>query len=150
MVNYVTSFISEETRVWAVEYGSLPRGERGAWRQTHPMPVPDITVVADHIEYIRDLIGVDHVGIGSDFDGIESTPTGLEDVSTFPRLIAELLSRGWTDEEVRKVIGLNVLRVMREVESVAARLRRTRNPSTARIEIMDGWGVEPEWDGPRQ
>ena len=80
--------------------------------------------VADHIEHVRDLIGADHVGLGSDFDGIPVVAEGLEDVSTFPALIAELSRRGWTEAELRKAAGENVLRVMREVEAVARRLQR--------------------------
>jgi membrane dipeptidase len=91
---------------------------------------------------------VDHVGLGSDFDGISSTPRGLEDVSTFPALVAELLRRGWSDGDVKRVIGLNVLRVMREAERVAARLQRERPASTAQIEIVDGWVTKPRLFGP--
>jgi membrane dipeptidase len=109
------------------------------WMRTNPMPMPDIGVIADEIEYLRDVAGVDHVGIGSDFDGIGAGPIGLEDVSTFPALVAELLRRGWSDGDVKRVIGLNVLRVMREAERVAARLQRERPPSTAQIELLDGW-----------
>jgi membrane dipeptidase len=102
------------------------------------MPRPDINVVADHIEHLRDVAGVDHVGIGSDLDGISVAPLGLEDASTFPALIAELLRRGWSEEDARKVIGLNALRVMRETEAVAARLQAARGPSLATIEELDG------------
>ena len=70
--------------------------------------------VADHIEHIRDVAGVDHVGIGSDFDGITDTPVGLEDVSTFPALFAELSRRGWSEEDLAKLAGGNVLRACRE------------------------------------
>jgi membrane dipeptidase len=105
-------------------------------------------VVADHIDYIRNVAGVDHVGIGSDLDGIEDTPVGLEDVSTYPALIAELLKRGWTPQDVKKVAGLNVLRVMRQVEAVAARLHQERGPSTAQIEVLDHWSSKPPWEGP--
>ncbi len=118
------------------------------WTSRHAEPLPDIGVVVDHIEHLRDVAGVDHVGIGSDFDGIGSTPIGLEDVSKFPVLVAELLRRGWTDGDVKRVIGLNVLRVMREVERVAARLQTERPPSTAQIEVLDGWTSAPPWEGP--
>lgn len=94
--------------------------------------------VADHIDHVANVAGVDHVGIGSDFDGIETTPTGLEDVSTYPALFAELSRRGWTEEELAKLAGENVLRVMREAESVARRLQRERPPSTRTIEQLDG------------
>ena len=80
--------------------------------------------VADHIEHIRDVAGIDHVGLGSDFDGIPTYVDGLDDVSTFPALLVELSRRGWSDEDLRKVAGENLLRVMREAEAVASRLQR--------------------------
>ncbi|MEX2467538.1 MAG: dipeptidase [Gemmatimonadota bacterium] len=93
---------------------------------------------ADHIDHVANVAGIDHVGIGSDFDGIDSTPVGLEDVSTFPALFAELSRRGWTEEQLRKLAGENMLRVMREAEAVARRIQRERPPSTATIEALDG------------
>jgi len=99
--------------------------------------VATIDDVANHIEHIRQVAGIDHVGIGSDFDGIESTPVGLEDVSTFPALFAELSRRGWSDEDMRKLAGENLLRVLRTAERVARRLQRERPPSTATIEALD-------------
>ncbi len=103
---------------------------------------PDATIsdVADHIDYVADVAGVDHVGIGSDFDGIEKTPDGLEDVSKFPALFAELSRRGWSEQDLAKLAGENILRVMREAERVASRLRRERPPSTATLEELDGSG----------
>jgi len=101
-------------------------------------PVATISDVANHIEHIRDVAGIDHVGIGSDFDGIPTYVQGLEDVSTFPALFIELARRGWTDEELKKLAGENLLRVMRETEAVAMRLQRQRPPSTRTIEEMDG------------
>jgi membrane dipeptidase len=93
--------------------------------------------VADHIDHVANVAGVDHVGIGSDFDGIDSTPVGLEDVSTYPALFAELSRRGWSEEDLAKLAGENVLRVMRESEAVARRLQRERPPSTKTIEELD-------------
>jgi membrane dipeptidase len=93
--------------------------------------------VADHIEHVVRTAGVDHVGIGSDYDGISSTPVGMEDVSTYPVLFAELSRRGWTEEDLAKLAGENVLRAMREAEEVARRLQRERGPSTATIEALD-------------
>jgi len=96
-----------------------------------------------HIEHVRRVAGIDHVGIGSDFDGISSVPVGLEDVSTFPALFAELARRGWSDDDLKKLAGENLLRVMRRAEATARRLQRQRPPSTKTIEEMD-----PAGDGP--
>src|SRR5206468_609146 len=94
-----------------------------AWEARAPHAT--LAQAADHIEHIRRVAGIDCVGIGSDFDGITEVPVGLEDVSKFPDLIAELLRRGWTEADVKKVAGLNTLRVMREAERVAVEMRRT-------------------------
>lgn len=86
----------------------------------NPLRLADMTDVADHIDHVRDLVGIDHVGLGSDYDGVGPTlPVGLEDVSTFPNLVAELLRRGYSDEDVRKVLGGNVMRVWSAVEAAA-------------------------------
>ena len=76
--------------------------------------------MADHIEHVRKVAGVDHVGIGSDFDGIDTVPEGLEDVSKFPELFAELIRRGWSDSDLKKLAGQNVLRALRAAEATAA------------------------------
>src|SRR5207253_5207495 len=89
-------------------------------------PKATLAQVADHIEHIRDVASVDAVGIGSDFDGITEVHVGLEDVSKFTDLIAELLRRGWSEEDVKKVAGLNALRVLRAAERVAAEMRKGR------------------------
>jgi membrane dipeptidase len=91
--------------------------------ETQPTPPSSVSDVADHIDHIRDIAGIEHVGIGSDFDGVPAMPDGLEDVSKYPALFAELADRGYTDEDLMKVAGRNVLRVMREAEAVAAQLR---------------------------
>ena len=108
------------------------------WLAEHPAPHATIEQVADHIDHLRAVMGVDHVGIGSDFDGGELLPDGLQDVSGFPNLLGELLRRGYTDDEVRKIAGGNVLRVMRGAEAAAERLQATRQPSEATIEELDG------------
>jgi membrane dipeptidase len=100
--------------------------------------IATVSDVADHVDHIADVAGVDHVGIGSDYDGIDAVPRGLEDVSTFPALFAELSRRGWTEADLRKLAGENVLRVMREAEATARRLQRERSPSTRTIEELDG------------
>ncbi len=145
MVDFVPSFGSGEVLAWSAardgetkRLASLFPGEpeRAAagleeWERVHPRPRATIADVADQIDHVRAVAGVDHVGLGSDFDGITSTPVGLEDVSTYPALLAELLRRGYSAEEVGKVAGGNVLRAMRAAEGVAARLRAERPASEA-------------------
>jgi len=148
MVVFLTAFVSCEVRDhWARARGakgrleSLHPGDRArverelaAWHRANPEPPVSVREVADHIDYIRDLIGVDHIGLGSDYDGMPPGPLGLEDVSGFPNLVAELLARGYSEDDVKKIIGLNVLRVMRDAESVARRLQGARGPSERTLE----------------
>ena len=96
--------------------------------------------VADHIEYVREVAGLDHVGLGSDFDGMEPDPPpeGLEDVSKFPALLAELSRRGWSEDDLSQLAGRNVLRAWSAAENVAARIQERRGPSTATIDGLDG------------
>ena len=108
-----------------------------AWDVANPRPRATLSQVADHIEHVRDVAGVDHVGIGSDFDGIDRVPIGLEDVSKFPDLFAELVRRGWGDADLARLAGRNFLRVLRQAEAVAARLQREREPSVRTIEELD-------------
>jgi len=115
---------SEEYLVWLTE--TMKSMESGTLAQ-----------VADHIDHIVKVAGIDHVGYGADFGSITNHPKGLEDVSRYPYLTAELLRRGYTDAQVTKIIGGNLLRVMRKVEQVSARLRLERPPSSARIETLD-------------
>src|SRR6185295_706507 len=93
-----------------------------------------LSQVADHIDHIRKVAGIDHIGLGGDFDGITAVVEGLEDVSTYPGLTAELLKRGYKDEDVKKILGLNILRVMREAEKVSKKLQGERGPSTMTLE----------------
>jgi membrane dipeptidase len=91
------------------------------YRQENPIPVADVRDVADHIDHVVRLAGIDHVGLGSDFDGVgDSLPTRLKDVSDYPNLIYELLARGYTDDDIRKICGANLLRVWSAVERLAA------------------------------
>jgi len=108
------------------------------WRRANPMPRGTLRTIADHIDHVVKVAGVDHVGYGSDFDGVTSLPVGLEDVSRFPYLTAELLRRGYSDADVAKILGGNLLRVMRQAETVSARLQRERPASVAVIDQMDG------------
>jgi membrane dipeptidase len=150
MVTFVPSFVSPEAaaheRRADAERARLRKQGLDAtaasaalrkWGKANPAPPATLAQVADHIDHIRKVAGIDHVGIGSDFDGIESGPVGLEDVSTFPALLAELIRRGYSDEDVKKVAGLNALRVMREAERVSATLQKQRGPSTAQISELD-------------
>jgi membrane dipeptidase len=152
MVPFVTSFVSAavkayddslETRVSALRRrppldSAAARTELNAWIATHPRPKATLAEVADHIEHVRKVAGVDHVGIGSDFDGISENVVGLEDVSTYPVLFAELARRGWSDADLAKLASGNVLRVLARAEAVSARLRKTRGPSQATIAQLDG------------
>jgi membrane dipeptidase len=126
MITFVPSFVNETVRAWEGPPEDAPRAS--------------LADVADHVEHVREVAGVDHVGIGGDFDGISSTPVGLEDVSTYPALFVELSRRGWSEEDLRKLAGENVLRVLREAEETARRLQRERPPSTATIEELHGGG----------
>jgi membrane dipeptidase len=151
MVPFVTSFVSKAVKAdddaLATETAAAakrhPRDsaaatrEVAAWRASHKRPTASIGEVADHIAHVRKVAGVDHVGIGSDFDGITENVVGLEDVSTFPVLIAELARRGWTDAELAKLTSGNVLRVLKQAEQVSAKLKQTRKPSTATIGQLD-------------
>ncbi len=112
--------------------------EAEGWRKQHPAPRATLEQVADHVEHVRKVAGIDHVGIGSDFDGIESVPLGLESVADYPNLFAELMRRGWSDEDLGKLAGLNVLRAFRDAEKVAARLQKERPASDVLIEEVDG------------
>ena len=105
------------------------------------LPRATLAQVADHIEHVREVAGVDHVGLGGDFDGTDQLPDGMADVSRYPALLAELLGRGWTEEDCAKLAGGNILRVMREAEAAARELSAQRPPSTARIEDLDGPGA---------
>lgn len=99
------------------------------WVESNPMPYSTLSDVADHIDYIRDRIGVAHIGIGGDYDGIRLLPRGLEDVTTYPDLFAELLHRGYKDDELKDIAGRNILRAMRHAEETARRLQFERSAS---------------------
>jgi membrane dipeptidase len=154
MVNFVPAFVSQACRDWAQEFiedmkrrgvdlHNVPgrgqmRAERAAWETQHPRPRVTLAEVADHVEHVRDVAGVDHVGIGSDYDGVDWLPEGLEDVSCYPALIAELLGRGWSEAECGKLASGNALRTLRDAEAAARAISARRGPSRARIEELDG------------
>ena len=157
MVNFAPGYVSEKRRRWDAElaaekarldsppFGGLYIGdperakvELAKWQAAHPAPAVGVDDVADHVQHIRDVAGVDHVGIGSDFDGIPATPTGLDGVDKYPALFAELARRGWSEADLGRLAGANLLRAMEGAEAVAARLRTTEAPLQATIEALDG------------
>ena len=156
MVNFYPGYISAARNRWDADYAAerarydsppfagiyigQPDRAKAAleeWVRAHPAPKVSLTEVADHIEHVRRIAGIDHVGLGSDFDGIPATPVGLEGVDKYPGLLAELMRRGWTNEEVAKLAGKNILRVLASVERVAVQLRTSRKASEATIEELD-------------
>ena len=122
-VTFVPGFVSPKVNAW----NALSKEDQAK----QPMPQASIADVADHIDHIRKVAGIDHIGIGSDFDGITQTIPGLDDVSKYPALTAELLKRGYSDGDVKKILGQNILRVFREAEKVSKKLQSERGPSTA-------------------
>jgi membrane dipeptidase len=156
MVNFAPQYVSEARAKWESDRAAektrfnappfagyyIGQPDRAAqaladWDAKHPTPPVTIAMVADHIEHIAKVCGVDCTGIGSDFDGIPTTPQGLEGVDKYPALLLELAHRGWSDQDLAKVAGGNILRVLREAESVARTLQAAGTPSSATIEQLD-------------
>jgi membrane dipeptidase len=156
MVNFLPDYVSEAKRRWTADlaaeqarlnsppFGGLYIGQPeriaaalASWQQAHPAPVATLKDVADHIDHIHALAGADHVGIGSDFDGIPAGPQGLEGVDKYPALLQELAHRGWSDADLAKLAGGNVLRVMKQAQAVSERLRATRPPSPATLSALE-------------
>ncbi|WP_244375830.1 dipeptidase [Streptomyces ficellus] len=108
-----------------------------AFEAAHPRPVATAATVADHLDHMREVAGVDHLGIGGDFDGTAFTPAGLDDVSGYPNLIAELLRRGWSRTDLAKLTWQNAVRTLRDAEAVSRSLS-SRAPSTATLASLDG------------
>jgi membrane dipeptidase len=146
MVTFVPAFVSEACRQWDEglaadmrQRGLDPRdyAERmqaiGEWASLHPRPTASLRDVADHIDHVRAVAGPDHIGIGGDYDGTDQLPDGLQDVSCYPALIAELLDRGWSEADCAALSRGNILRVLRAAEAAAARISARRAPSRARI-----------------
>jgi len=156
MVNYADAYVSDAYRHWSADraaertrlnappFGGLYIGQPDKaaaamkeWEKAHPAPKVTLAMVADHIDHIAKVAGVDHVGIGSDFDGVDNElPEGLESVATYPALIAEMLRRGWSDADAAKLAGGNILRVMEQAEKVAASMK-SELPATATEAALD-------------
>jgi membrane dipeptidase len=143
MVTFVPGFLSPKVAEWTrqqtAEENRLKQQSPNdaaavktgldTWTKAHPSPRATIADAADHIDHIKKVAGIDHIGLGGDFDGITSVVDGLDDVSKYPALTAELLRRGYKDDEIEKILGLNILRVMRAVEKVSAKLQKERAAS---------------------
>jgi membrane dipeptidase len=162
LVNFARIYISDDYRRWSADeaaektrlnappYAGLFVGQPdkaaaalAAWNTSHPAPRVTLAMVADHIDHIARVSGVDHVGLGSDFDGVgNSLPEGLTGVDTYPALLAELLRRGWSDADAAKVAGGNVLRVLAAAEAVARDLA-TVLPATASLRSADVRETQP-------
>jgi membrane dipeptidase len=136
MVNFYPGFLSPEAARLSRDMFQAARDLRArfkddkefqealrAWAREHPMPPVSVHTVVDHIEHIIKTAGIDHVGLGSDFDGINAVPRQLEDVSCYPYITQELLNRGYKKEEILKVLGGNILRVLRAAEEVSKRAK---------------------------
>ena len=151
MVTFVPKFVSAAVALWTQEAAAaaLEVGVKATdhiafgtfnarYRKHHARPAATVDHVIAHIEHVREVAGVDHVGIGGDYDGTDALPLGLEDVSGYPRLFAALADRGWSDQDLVKLAGGNLLRVMRAAEAGARDLQATRGPSLATYQQLDG------------
>ncbi|KAA8884767.1 membrane dipeptidase [Nocardia colli] len=161
MASFVGYFLLPAAKAWAEQadengrahgFHRLDRGpEATACRQkyqtTHPRPRVTVSHVADHLDHMREVVGIDHIGLGGDFDGTNYLPTDLPDVAGYPNLIAELLRRGWSAPDIGKLTWHNAVRVLRDAESVAADLQRHRRPGIATIDQLDSDAGSPKDSG---
>jgi len=145
MTAFVPPFLTVDCSAWFAELTAATANQAGAdkdaaaadWARENPMPPCTVRDLADHIEHIRAVAGVDHIGLGGDFDGVPVLPEGITGVDGYPSLLAELADRGWSDADLGKLTWHNTLRVLRETESVAARERARSAPSRATIAELD-------------
>lgn len=158
MAVFAPQFVSQEVWDWKQEAAAAASAEGIAatdleafepwvagYAVRHPRPPATLGQVVTHVEHLREVAGVDHIGIGGDYDGVPDLPTGLEDVSGYPRLFAALAERGWSDEDLAKLAGRNVLRTLRDAEAVARDLQQRRGPSLVQFE---GGGAVPGTSAP--
>ncbi|RZJ05853.1 MAG: membrane dipeptidase [Brevundimonas sp.] len=148
MVTFVPGFISEEVRAWSAAQAaedarlkSLNPGNptavtegMAAWTAAHPIPHAGVADVVAHIQHVREVAGIDHVGLGGDFDGVTALPDGVDGVDAYPRILTALMEAGWSEADIRKLVGENILRVMRAVEATAAR-KADERPSLAVLAV---------------
>ncbi|CAL9437539.1 hypothetical protein SUDANB99_02171 [Streptomyces sp. enrichment culture] len=151
MATFVPKFILPEAVEWTARadenlrahgfhhLDTSPEAMRlhAAFEEAHPRPVATAATVADHLDHMREAAGIDHIGIGGDFDGTAFTPEGLDDVSGYPNLIAELLARGWSRTDLAMLTWHNAVRVLRDAEAVARDVAARRGPSTATLTTLD-------------
>jgi membrane dipeptidase len=151
MVTFVPTFVNPSAAAWraelnarAAQQGVTPADAAAytvfydAYRETNPAPKATLADVVKHVEHVREVAGVDHVGLGGDYDGVAELPEGLEDVTGYPRLLAALADRGWSDDDLAKLTSGNILRVLRDAEDGARALQQQRGPSLATIADLDG------------
>ncbi|MEV5145898.1 dipeptidase [Streptomyces sp. NPDC052727] len=152
MVTFVPKFVLQAAVDWTAAAGENLRAHglhpldtspeamkiHRAFEERNPRPVATVSTVADHLDHMREVAGIDHLGIGGDYDGTAFTPDGLNDVSGYPNLLAELLDRGWSTADLAKLTWQNAVRVLGAAEDVARDLQATRAPSRATIESLDG------------
>ncbi len=151
MATFVPDFVAPDCAAWRAEAREIARAQgidpndheayeafAARREQSHPRPSATIDHVLAHFDHLREVIGVDHIGVGGDYDGVGELPVGLADVSSYPRLFGALRERGWSDQDLIKVAGANVLRVLGAAEDVARDLQATRGPGLATYRGLDG------------
>ncbi len=151
MVTFVPAFVSQACREWDLELAAemdrrgldhrdlaSRKQVRTEWLARHPQPAATLQDVVAHAVHVREVAGIDHIGIGGDYDGVDRLPAGLEDVSCYPALIAALLELGWSEQDCGKLANGNLVRVLRDAEIAAGLIKTRRPPSAARIEELDG------------
>jgi membrane dipeptidase len=157
MLTFVPAFVSPACREWdlglaaemdrrGLDHRDLASRKqvRQEWLGKHPQPEATLADVVGHAVHARDVAGIDHLGIGGDYDGVDRLPAGLEDVSCYPALIAALLNRGWSEEDCGKLANGNLVRVLRDAETAASLITTKRPPSTARIADLDSPDADAE------
>ena len=151
MITFVPAFVAQRCRDWELElaaemdrqgldYRDLAHRKqmKGSWIADHQRPKATIADVVAHVEHAREVAGVDHIGLGGDYDGVDELPVGLEDVSCYPALIDALLSRHWSEPDCSRLTSGNMMRVMRDAEIAAGLIQTSREPSAARMSDLDG------------
>jgi membrane dipeptidase len=151
MVTFVPAFVNPDAAAWRAQLNAEAAGEGvtpadadaysafyDGYRDEHPLPQATLEDVVAHVEHVREVAGVEHVGLGGDYDGTEQLPLGLEDVTGYPRLLGALADRGWSDDDLARLTSGNILRVMQDAQDGAAALQQQRGPSLATIDELDG------------